>query len=90
VKTALIDGRMIDLFESVCTADDVTHRKPDPEMYTLTLERLGLAPEEVVAFEDSPAGIAAAQAANCAVLMIDNGGCRSVDGVEKYTWKELC
>lgn len=90
VKTALIDGRMIDLFESVCTADDVTHRKPDPEMYTLTLERLGLAPEEVVAFEDSPAGIKAAQAANCAVVMIDNGGGRSVDGVEKYTWKELC
>lgn len=90
VKTALIDGRMIDLFESVCTADDVTHRKPDPELYTLTLERLGLAPEEIVAFEDSPAGVKAAQAANCAVLMIDTGGCRSADSVEKYTWKELC
>lgn len=89
VKNALIEGRMIDLFESVCTADDVTHRKPDPEMYTLTLERLGLAPEEVLVFEDSPAGIKAAQAAGCPVLMIDTGGCRSVDGVEKYTWKEL-
>lgn len=89
VKNALIEGRMIDLFESVCTADDVAHRKPDPEMYILTLERLGLTPDEVLIFEDSPAGVKAAQAAGCPVLMIDNGGCRSVDGVEKYTWKEL-
>lgn len=90
VKNALIEGRMIDLFESVCTADDVKHRKPDPEMYLLTLERLGLAPEEVLVFEDSPAGVRAAQAAGCPFFMMDTGGCRSVDGVEKYTWKELC
>jgi len=89
VKTALIEGRMIDLFESVCTADDVTHRKPDPEMCVLTLERLGVAPEEVLVFEDSPAGVQAAQAAGCPVLMIDTGGCRSMDGIEKFTWKEL-
>lgn len=90
VKNALIDGRMIDLFESVCTADDVTRRKPEPDLYLLTLERLGLAPDEVLAFEDSPAGVEAAQAAGCPVLMVDTGTGRSVDGVEKYTWKELC
>jgi HAD superfamily hydrolase (TIGR01509 family) len=63
VKNALIEGKMIDLFEAVCTADDVARRKPDPEMYTLVLERLKLSVNEVLIFEDSPAGVAAAQAA---------------------------
>ncbi len=89
VKNALIEGRMIDLFETVCTADDVTHRKPDPEMYLQTLEWLKLAPQEVIIFEDSPSGVLAAQAAGCPVVMIETGGQRTVEGVEKFTWREL-
>ncbi|QHI69694.1 HAD family hydrolase [Tichowtungia aerotolerans] len=89
VRNALVEGRMIDLFETVCTADDVEHRKPDPEMYLLTLEWLKLAPEETIVFEDSPAGVHAAQAAGCPVVMMENGSGRTVDGVEKFTWREL-
>ena len=89
VKQALVEARFIDLFESVITADEVTHRKPDPEMYLLTLKNLGLNPDDVMIFEDSPAGVAAAQAAGCPVVMIENGAGRSVEGVPQYTWKEL-
>jgi len=89
VKQVLVEARLIDLFESVVTADDVTHRKPDPEMYTLTLKNLKLNPDEVMVFEDSPSGVEAAQAAGCAVVMIENGAGRFVDGVPRYTWKEL-
>lgn len=89
VKRALVDARLIDVFETVTTADDVTHRKPDPEMYELTLKNLNLAPKDVMVFEDSPAGVAAAQAAGCPVVMIENGAGRSVEGVPQYTWKEL-
>jgi HAD superfamily hydrolase (TIGR01509 family) len=89
VKQALVETRLIDLFESVVTADDVARRKPDPEMYELTLKSLNLAPEDVLVFEDSPAGVAAAQAAGCPVVMIENGAGRTVEGVPQYTWKEL-
>ena len=89
VKRALVEAQLIDLFEVVTTADDVAHRKPDPEMYELTLKSLNLRPEEVMVFEDSPAGVAAAQAAGCPVVMIDNGAGRTVEGVAQYTWKEL-
>ena len=89
VKNALIEGGMIDLFESVCTADDVTQRKPNPEMYNLTLEWMGLEPHEAIVFEDSPAGVKAAQDAGCPVIMIENGSGRSVDGVEQFTWRNL-
>jgi HAD superfamily hydrolase (TIGR01509 family) len=56
------------LFTTIVTMDDVSSGKPDPEGYLLALQRLrqetpGLEPWQVVAFEDSLAGIAAAQAA---------------------------
>lgn len=89
VKNALVEARMIDLFEVVCTADDVTHRKPDPELYLLTLEQLGLSPAEVLVFEDSPSGVTSAQRAGCPVVLVDNGSGRSVEDVEKMTWKDL-
>jgi beta-phosphoglucomutase len=89
VKRALVDSNLIDVFESVITSDDVIQRKPDPEMYELTLKNLKLKPEDVMVFEDSPAGVAAAQAAGCAVVMIENGAGRVVEGVPRYTWKEL-
>jgi HAD superfamily hydrolase (TIGR01509 family) len=89
VKQALVEAQLIDVFESVVTADDVTRRKPDPEMYELTLKNMRLSPDDVIVFEDSPSGVAAAQAAGCAVVMIENGAGRFVEGVPRYTWKEL-
>lgn len=89
VRGALDAAGLADCFEAVCTADDVAHRKPDPEMYLLTLRRLNLPAPDMLVFEDSPAGVSAARAAGCRVLMIDNGAGRSVAGVPQYTWKEL-
>ena len=47
----------------IVTADDVARGKPDPEGYRRALERLGggLAPGDVVAFEDTEAGVASAR-----------------------------
>jgi len=51
------------LFEIVLTLDDVSRRKPDPEIYSLGLKRLALEPEQVLVVEDSRHGVAAAVAA---------------------------
>jgi beta-phosphoglucomutase-like phosphatase (HAD superfamily) len=45
-------------FTAVVSGDDVTRGKPDPEAYLLGAEKLGLAPSECVAVEDSPTGAA--------------------------------
>ena len=46
------------------TTEDVRRTKPDPEGYLLALGRLGgLAAGDVLAFEDTPVGVAAAKAA---------------------------
>ena len=51
------------LFDVVVCADDVSAKKPDPEGYLLALQRLGLESSDVIVFEDSPVGFAAARAA---------------------------
>jgi beta-phosphoglucomutase len=45
------------------TGRDVTRGKPDPQVFLLAAERLGVAPAHCVVIEDAPAGIAAANAA---------------------------
>ncbi len=51
------------VFESVLTCAEVTRTKPDPEIYLLTAERLGVLPKDCVVLEDSQNGVTAAKAA---------------------------
>jgi HAD superfamily hydrolase (TIGR01509 family) len=50
-------------FDAIVTASDVTCGKPDPEPFLLAAERIGIAPERCIAFEDSTNGLLAAGAA---------------------------
>ncbi len=50
------------------SADDVKFAKPAPEGFLLAAHRLGFAPEETVAVDDSPIGIEAAITAGCTAL----------------------
>jgi HAD superfamily hydrolase (TIGR01509 family) len=54
---------------TVC-AEDVSRGKPDPEPYLRAASALRQAPAGCVAVEDSPRGIAAAQAAGCPVIAV--------------------
>lgn len=53
---------------AIC-GDDVERKKPDPQAHRLALARLGLAPAQVLAVEDSPAGRAATAAAGVPVCL---------------------
>ncbi len=55
------------------SADDAPHPKPAPDLYQLALSRLGLAPEQCVAIEDSPTGARAAMAAGIRCLGVARG-----------------
>jgi HAD superfamily hydrolase (TIGR01509 family) len=54
---------------SVC-ADEVSSGKPDPDLYLRAAELLGVAPARCLAIEDSPSGVAAAERAGAAVLVV--------------------
>jgi HAD superfamily hydrolase (TIGR01509 family) len=53
----------------VC-GEDVAVKKPDPEAYQVALERLGLAPSECCAIEDSRNGLLAAMGAGLDVAIV--------------------
>jgi HAD superfamily hydrolase (TIGR01509 family) len=55
-------------FDTVVTAEDVTHGKPHPEPYLTAVVRLGLPAQECLVIEDSLHGLAAARAAGCRTL----------------------
>ncbi|MFG1603455.1 HAD family hydrolase [Actinoplanes sp. NPDC049265] len=59
-------------FEVLATGDEVAAAKPDPAVYLLALRRLGLPGREAVGFEDSPHGVAAAQAAGLRCVAVPN------------------
>ena len=57
-------------FATVVTGEDVEDGKPDPAAYRLAAHRLGVSPEQCVAIEDSPTGIASAESAGCLVVAV--------------------
>ena len=57
-------------FDALVCADDVSVTKPDPEPYLLAAKLLGADPARCVALEDSPNGVASAEAAGCRVIAV--------------------
>jgi HAD superfamily hydrolase (TIGR01509 family) len=57
-------------FPATVCGDDVRVTKPDPEPYLLAAARLGASPGHCVALEDSPNGVASAEAAGCLTVAV--------------------
>jgi len=67
----MLEGSGIrDGFEFFISNEEVTHPKPDPQIYRLALERMGVSPEEVVVVEDAEPGVQAALAAGVHVCRV--------------------
>ena len=54
---------LLDYFDCLRGSDDVSHTKPDPELYLAALKALEVQPDQAIVFEDSLNGIRAAKAA---------------------------
>ncbi len=66
-------------FAEIVTADQVARAKPHPDLYQAALERLGVAPDEGLALEDSPNGLAAALAAELRCVAVPGPMTRHLD-----------
>jgi HAD superfamily hydrolase (TIGR01509 family) len=72
-KEALHVLRALDLERSldvILTREDVQQAKPDPEIYLLAAEKLGVQPQDCLVLEDSPNGVRAAVAAGTNVIAV--------------------
>jgi len=61
-----------EFFVAVVCGDEVRRPKPHPDPYLRAAELIGGDPTRCVAIEDSPIGIASAEAASCVVVAIPN------------------
>lgn len=61
---------LLDKFEVLVCAGDYKKGKPDPEAFLMAAEKLGIAPEKCLVFDDSDLGIQAAKAAGMAAVKI--------------------
>lgn len=72
-EPAVVDavlGRLNVRFDVIVCAADVAQAKPDPEGYRLAATKVGAEPHWCIALEDSPNGVAAAEAAGYRVIAV--------------------
>ncbi len=58
------------IIDAIIGADDIKHGKPDPEVYLVAVDRLGVPPSDALAIEDSTSGVKAALAAGMRVVAV--------------------
>lgn len=73
-------------FPVILTMEDVTHIKPDPEIYGKTAARLQVPPSQCLVFEDSLAGVQAAKNAGMRVTAV----AESSSKIDEESIKALC
>lgn len=66
----LMGAGLLDYFHVIIGGDMIKHSKPQPEIYLLACEKLGVRPEKTVAVEDSYNGIKAAYNAKMIPIMV--------------------
>ncbi|MEO8251527.1 MAG: HAD family phosphatase [Chloroflexota bacterium] len=70
VDAALKGAGLTHAFNAVVTSDDVAHHKPAPDLYLLACDRLGVAPADALALEDTASGIVSAKAAGLTCIAV--------------------
>ncbi len=70
VELVLEALRDVVAFDAVVTGADVSRGKPDPQVFQLAAQRIGIAPGRCVVVEDAPAGVEAARRAGIRVVAI--------------------
>ena len=70
IETGLASIGLKDRFQMIVTAEDVSHGKPDPEVFLNAASRLRVPPESCVVFEDALVGIEAAHRGGMKVVAV--------------------
>ncbi len=72
LRVLLLATGLTGLMDAISSGDDVTVGKPDPRVFLIAFERLGVDPRDGVVIEDAPAGVLAAKRAGAACLAVTN------------------
>src|SRR5690606_38400407 len=64
---------ILDFFDAIVDGNDVTNAKPDPEVFLQAARHLGADAKDSIVFEDSEAGVEAANIAGMVSIGIGDG-----------------
>ena len=78
-EACLTPFRLASRFRFILTSEDITRGKPDPEIYLLAAQRLGVPPAEMLVLEDSHNGCRAAAAAGAFTVAVPGEHSRRQD-----------
>lgn len=70
VRQELTDAGLISYFQELTCGDMLKASKPKPDIYLMACEKLGVAPEDAIAIEDSYNGIRSAYSAGMHPIMV--------------------
>lgn len=70
IKSHITRAGLNNYFQVIVGGDMIEHSKPLPDIYLIACEKLGVAPEEAYAIEDSPNGIRSAYSAGMKAIMV--------------------
>lgn len=70
VSVMMQKSNLMPYLDLLMSNQDVTHGKPDPEIYVKSIRQLGLKPEECLVVEDNDNGIRAAQASGAHLMIV--------------------
>ncbi|WP_366187508.1 beta-phosphoglucomutase [Flavobacterium ovatum] len=73
-------------FDAIVDGNDVSNAKPDPEVFLIASQKLGCTPEQSIVFEDSIAGV---QAANIAKMLSIGIGDETTLHEAKYVFQDF-
>ncbi|WP_111682275.1 beta-phosphoglucomutase [Winogradskyella tangerina] len=85
-RTILDQVNLKSAFDAIVDGNDVSKAKPDPEVFLIAAEQLGVNPKDCIVFEDSVAGVEAANVANMISIGI---GSEDVLGHAQYVFKDF-
>jgi len=97
IAAALAPLGFADCFRVIVAAEDVTRGKPDPHVFLLAAQQLGVAPERCVVFEDALVGVEAALAGGMKVVAVTTtspaaalkSADRVVDRLDELSMREI-
>ncbi len=82
-RTILEKINLLEKFDAIVDGTDVSKAKPDPEVFLIAAEKLKIKPENSIVFEDSVAGV---QAANNAKMISVGIGEKKILGEADYVF----
>ncbi len=77
---------IMSFFDAIVDGNDVTNAKPDPEVFLIAAQKVNITPENAIVFEDSVAGI---QAANTAGMISIGLGDKKILNEAKFNFENF-